>query len=211
MDRRQLLRASLVTAAAWPLVRTLRPGLALAQGVDVNAILHDPDAPEAGNPKGDVTIVAFFDYNCPFCKKAEPELEAAVTKDGRIRLVYKDWPILSDASIYAAQMALAAKYQGRYQDVHGALMAIPGRKIAKDQMRQAIAGTGIDMAKLEADRDSHKQEIGSLLQRTMAQADAMGLQGTPVYLVGPLKVAQALDAKGFRDAIAQARARQAGQ
>ena len=211
MVRRQLLLATAATAFTWSLACTLAPGQVWAQGVDVNAVLHDPDAPKAGNSKGDVTIVAYFDYNCPFCKKAEPELEAAVKKDGHVRLVYKDWPILSDASIYAAQMALAAKYQGRYQDVHDALMAIPGRKITKDQMRQAIAGTGIDMAKLEADRDTHKQEIGSLLQRTMAQADAMGLQGTPVYLVGPLKVAQALDAKGFRDAIAQARARQAGQ
>lgn len=202
MNRRTLLLATAATALA-------RPHRAFAEGVDVNAVLHDPDAPEAGNLKGDVTIVAFFDYNCPFCKKAEPSLESAVAKDGRVRLVYKDWPILSDASIYGAQRALAAKYQGRYQAVHDALMAIPGRKIPKEQMQQAIAATGIDMGRLEDDRHTHQDAIAALLQRTMGQADAMGLQGTPVYLIGPLKVAQVLDAAGFREAIAEARARQA--
>lgn len=77
-----------------------------------------------GNPKGNITIVTFFDYNCPYCKKAEPDLERVVKEDGQIRLVYKDWPILTKASVYGAQMALAAKYQGKYDAVHAALMAI---------------------------------------------------------------------------------------
>lgn len=79
---------------------------AFAQDPDTSAeaILNDPATPVAGNPKGDLTVVTFFDYNCPFCKKAEPALEKVVKEDGHIRLVYKDWPILTKASVYGASL-----------------------------------------------------------------------------------------------------------
>ncbi|ACS40355.1 MULTISPECIES: DsbA family protein [Methylobacteriaceae] len=208
MKRRTLL-ALLSAAALAPALRSLAPAAedAFAQGVDPNAILNDPEAPVSGNPKGDLTLVAFLDYNCPFCKKSHPDLERLVKSDGRIRLVHKDWPILGDASVYGAQLALAAKYQGRYDEVHRALMAIPGRKIPKERMLEAVSASGVDMARLEADRGAHASEIAALLQRNLDQADALGLQGTPVYLIGPLKVAAALDYDGFRQAVAQARAK----
>ncbi|MDH2309184.1 DsbA family protein [Methylobacterium brachiatum] len=208
MNRRTLL--ALIPAVAFaPALVSLAPhaGEAFAQGIDPNAILNDPEAPVSGNPKGDLTIVAFLDYNCPFCKKAEPDLLRLVKSDGRIRLVHKDWPILGDASVYGAQLALAAKYQGRYDDVHRALMDIPGRKIPKERMLEAVSAAGVDMTRLEADRTSHQGEIAALLQRNLDQADALGLQGTPVFLIGPLKVAAALDYDGFKQAVAQARAK----
>ncbi|SFG78450.1 DsbA family protein [Methylobacterium gossipiicola] len=208
MDRRTLL-ALLPAVALAPALLSLAPPIeeAFAQGVDPNAILNDPEVPVSGNPKGDLTIVAFLDYNCPFCKKAEPDLTRLVKADGRIRLVYKDWPILGDASVYGAQLALAAKYQGRYDEVHRALMAIPGRKIPKERMLEAVATSGVDVGRLEEDRKAHQAEIAALLQRNLDQADALGLQGTPVFLIGQLKVAAALDYDGFRQAVAQARAR----
>ncbi|MEE7459753.1 disulfide bond formation protein DsbA [Methylorubrum populi] len=208
MDRRTLL-ALLPAVALAPALLSMAPPTkeAFAQGVDPNAILNDPEAPVSGNPKGDLTIVAFLDYNCPFCKKAEPDLTRLVKADGRIRLVHKDWPILGDASVYGAQLALAAKYQGRYDEVHRALMAIPGRKIPKERMLEAVAASGVDVARLEEDRKAHQTEIAALLQRNLDQADALGLQGTPVFLIGQLKVAAALDYDGFRQAVAQARAR----
>ncbi len=194
MKRRTLL-ALLSAAALAPALRSLAPAAedAFAQGVDPNAILNDPEAPVSGNPKGDLTLVAFLDYNCPFCKKSHPDLERLVKSDGRIRLVHKDWPILGDASVYGAQLALAARYQGR--------------KIPKERMLEAVSASGVDMARLEADRGAHASEIAALLQRNLDQADALGLQGTPVYLIGPLKVAAALDYDGFRQAVAQARAK----
>ena len=207
MNRRQSLMI-LGALAAVPLVKYFGAPQAWAEGVDVDAILRDPDAPEAGNPKGDVTIVAYFDYNCPYCKKSEPDLEKVVHSDGKIRLVYKDWPILTEASVYGAQMALGAKYQGKYQAAHDALMAIPGRGISKDQMRDAVAASGVDMTKLQSDLSAHGDAITALLRRTLSQADAMGLQGTPVYLIGPYKVAAALDADAFKKVVAQARGRQ---
>ena len=208
MDRRTLL-ALMPAVALAPALLSLAPPIeeAFAQGVDPNAILNDPEVPVSGNPKGDLTIVAFLDYNCPFCKKAEPDLIRLVKTDGRIRLVHKDWPILGDASVYGAQLALAAKYQGRYDEVHRALMGIPGRKIPKERMLEAVAASGVDVARLEEDRKAHQAEIAALLQRNLDQADALGLQGTPVFLIGQLKVAAALDYDGFRQAVAQARAR----
>jgi protein-disulfide isomerase len=85
-------------------------------------------------------------------------------------------------------------------------MAIPGRKIPKERMLEAVSAAGVDMARLEKDRKAHQGEIATLLQRNLDQADALGLQGTPVFLIGPLKVA-ALDYDGFKQAVAQARAR----
>lgn len=204
MDRRQFCRA----AAVAPLLIAMSRQRAFAQNADVKAILHDPEAPEAGNPKGDVTIVAFTDYNCPFCKKSEPDLNRIIKEDGKVRLVYKDWPILSEASVYGAQLALAAKYQGKYDLVHHALMAIPGKKIPKPKMLEAVKASGIDMTRLNADLKARSASISTLLQRNMDQATALGLEGTPTYLIGPFRT-MALDYAGFKEALAEARRRQA--
>jgi len=180
-----------------------------AADVSREAILNDPATPTAGNPKGDLTIVVFFDYNCPYCKMSEPELTRLVKTDGKIRLVYKDWPILTEASIKGAQWALAAAYQGRYDDAHFAMMAIPGGKIPADQMREAIAKAGVDMERLDADLQTHAGDITALLRRNLAQADSLGLQGTPAYIVGQYRVTSALNYEGFKRVAADARARAA--
>lgn len=170
-------------------------------------IVADPAAPVAGNPKGDVTIVAYVDYNCGFCKKSAPALEKLVKADGKIRLVYKDWPILAESSISGAKLALAAKYQGKYEAAHHALMGLVGAKVPTEKMTAALTSAGIDMTRLAADGETHAKEIVALLKRNDAQAKGMLFQGTPVYLIGPLKVAEALDYAGFKEAVTQARAR----
>jgi protein-disulfide isomerase len=184
---------------------------ALAQFDDVSKemILNDPAAPVGGNPKGDVTIVAFLDYNCPFCKKSAPDLDRAVKEDGKVRLVYKDWPVIRPTSMDGAEFALAAKYQGKYDAAHHALMAIPGSGISKEKMRKALAAAGIDMRRLDADMKARSSEIEAIIKRNMAQADALGLTGTPTYLIGPF-MTSTLDYKGFKQVIADARAKQAG-
>lgn len=170
-------------------------------------ILNDPAAPTSGNPAGDVTIVAFLDYNCPFCKQAAPDLERVVRQDGRIRLVYKDWPILTEASKYGARAALAAKYQGKYQEVHNALMSIPGRGISEAQMRQAISATGIDIGQHEIDMSAHAADIDVILNRNLAQADGLGLQGTPAFLVGSFMVPSVVSFDDFQKLVAEARSK----
>jgi protein-disulfide isomerase len=170
-------------------------------------ILNDPDAPVAGNRDGDLTIVDFFDYNCPYCKKAATSLEKLVKADGNIRLVYKDWPILHETSIIGARLALAAKYQDRYLPVHHALMDIPGYGIPRDQMLEAVRKTDVDQARLDADLTAHADDILRLIKRNLNIAEAIGLQGTPGFLVGAYKVNQALTYEGFVRVVADARAR----
>jgi protein-disulfide isomerase len=199
MNRRSLIRLALIasfSASSWSAVH--------AQ-VNVEAILNDPAAPVGGNPRGDVTIVAFLDYNCPFCKKSAPDLERLARDDGHIRIVFKDWPILGEASVVGAKMALAARYQGRYEGAHAALMAVPGRRNPADKMTDALVKAGVDMNRLKADLDAHDAEITALLKRNLEQADSIGLQGTPVFLIGPYKVAQGLDYDGFKKVVAQVR------
>lgn len=171
-------------------------------------IVGDPAAPVGGDPKGDVTIVAYLDYNCPYCKRSAPALDKLVRTDGKVRLVYKEWPILSESSVVGAKLALAAKHQGKYEAAHKALMGLVGAKIPVDKMTAALTSAGIDMARLKADAAAHNDEISAALKRNDAQARGMQFRGTPVYLIGPLLVAAPLDYDGFKDAVAQARERQ---
>src|SRR6202008_4197318 len=90
-------------------------------------IFDDPDAPVAGNPKGDVSVVEFFDYRCPYCKQVEPALEALLGQDKKLRFVYKEFPVLGPDSVTAARAALAAHKQGKYDAMHRALRAFKGQ------------------------------------------------------------------------------------
>lgn len=202
MNRRSLLSlgASIPVALA---AFSLRGTGASSQAA---SIPFDPEAPIGGNPKGDLTIVAFLDYNCPYCKQSAPALEKILQTDGNIRLVYKDWPILAESSVYGAQLALGAKHQGKYEAVHKALMGIPGHGIPKEKMLAAVKASGIDMRRLQADLDAHSTEIMALLKRNLAQANALGLQGTPTYIIGPF-VESTLDYDGFKQVVSDARAK----
>jgi protein-disulfide isomerase len=172
------------------------------------ALLSDPQTPVGGDPKGDVTIVSFFDYNCPYCMKAQVDLLKLLETDKRIRIVYKDWPIFGDVSVYAAKVALAANLQGKYVAVHDALMATGGKKTTEAEVRQIALSAGVDAERLDADLVAHSAEIEATLKRTDKQATAMGFEGTPVFLIGPFLVAAALDLPGFQQAVSNARERQ---
>ncbi len=208
LSRRTALAVLAIAAIAVPLAAPAAFSQYAAASKEM--ILNDPAAPVGGNPKGDVTIVAFLDYNCPYCKKSAPDLERIVKEDGKIRLVYKDWPILRPSSMDGARLALAAKYQGKYETAHHALMSILGFGISKEQMRETVEVSGIDMKQLDADLAAHATEIEALIKRNMAQGDALGLQGTPAYLIGPF-VTSTLDYQGFKQVVSNARARQAAK
>ncbi len=210
-SRRFALRLIALLAALAPAAAHAAPPGLDARDISREMIIGDPAAPVGGDPKGDVTIVAYLDYNCGFCKRSAPALERLVKTDGRIKLVYKDWPILAESSVAGAKIALAAKYQGKYEAAHRALMSLPGGNVAQAKMLAAAATAGIDMARLETDAAAHDAEIVALLKRNDAQARGMGFAGTPVYLIGPLLVAAAPTYEEFRDAVAQARERQQGR
>lgn len=204
-DRRSFLRKGLSISVAAS-INLGFAGCVKAQAMTLDAIVNDPDAPTAGNPKGDVVIVAFLDYNCQYCKKSAPDLDGIVKTDGGVKLVYKDCPVLTEASVFGARMALAAKYQGAYGLVHATLMRVPGKRNPQSYMEDSIASSGVDMAQLKADLESHGPEIDALIKRNVAQAQALGFEGVPNFLIGPFAANGYVDYDGFKSAVAQARA-----
>jgi protein-disulfide isomerase len=170
-----------------------------------DAILRDPDIPALGNPQGDLTIVEYFDYQCPYCKKLAPDLAKLVQDDGNIRIVLKDWPIFGDASVRAAKLALASKYQDKYPQAHDALIAANG-KLNESNIDDLLANAGIDVAKATADLQTHQKSIDDLLARNGAQAEAFGFEGTPGFIVGTFRVPGVIEMNVFKQVIADARA-----
>lgn len=160
--------------------------------------------PVGGNPKGNTTIVTFFDYNCPFCKRTVAPMNKVVAADGQIRVIYKEWPILATSSVFGAKLALVAAYQGKYLEAHHALMGL-GRRPSEDDMVKAVTATGIDMKRMEADTQAHGEAIMGLLRRNNREAEELGLQGTPAFIVGSFLIPAALDEDGFRQVVSDAR------
>jgi len=183
------------------------PGPALAQsdGVLTEAlVLRDPDIPVAGNPNGDISIVEYFDYQCPYCRKLEPELRQVVHDDGKVRLVLKDWPILGPASVTAARMALASKYQDKFIQAHDALIGI-NSKLTEPRISELLAGAGIEMDRLTRDLAANATAIDAVLARNNDQATAFDFKGTPSFIVGKFRVPGVLTMAQFAQVIADAR------
>jgi protein-disulfide isomerase len=167
-------------------------------------MLKDPGTEAAGARNPDVTIVEYFDYNCPFCKKLVPELRTVLARDPKIAIIYKDWAILGPVSVYAAQSALAAGYQGRYLAAHDALISGP-RLARNDQVDEILQKAGVNMDTLKKDRIAHAAQIGALLERNDEEAHALTLHGTPGIVVGRQLVAGSADADTLTKLIAKSR------
>jgi protein-disulfide isomerase len=182
---------------------------ALGEGFDDtlsrDAVLRDPEIPVLGNPDGDLTVVEYFDYQCPYCKKLAPELATVVREDGKIRLVLKDWPIFGAGSRSAAQLALAAKYQNKYQEAHDALIGAR-EKLSDANIPELLTKAGVDVEKARQDLQAHQKTIDDVLTRNDKQADAFGFQGTPGFIVGFFRVPGVVEMKVFKQIIADARA-----
>ncbi len=144
-------------------------------------LYRHPDAPVAGNPDGDITIVEFFDYNCGYCKRGFHNVLKLIETDPKVRVVFKELPILSKDSEEAAKIALAARAQGKYWEMHRALIESKGRvteAFALDQAKKL----GLDVAKLKVDKDG--EPVKAELARVEALARKMNINGTPHFLVG---------------------------
>jgi len=146
-------------------------------------MLTKPGTDPVGARNPDVTIVEFFDYNCPYCKQLVPSLKALLAQDPKLAIVYKDWPVLGPVSQYAAASALAAGWQGKYLPAHDALISGP-RLARNDQVDAILQSAGVNMDTLKKDRASHAREIAALLERNDAEAHALALGGTPGLVVG---------------------------
>ena len=167
-------------------------------------IADDPIAPKLAPEGYDVTIISYSDYQCPFCRKIHPELERLAQEDGKVRIVYRDWPIFGPASEEAARMAIASQWQNKHRQFNDALMRTDG-KLSSEKIRAAAAAAGIDFARLERDMETREDDIDGVLRRTAMQAAQMGLQGTPAMLVGPYMIPGAVDYAGLTRAVAEAR------
>jgi protein-disulfide isomerase len=188
----------------------IAPGSALGQSdaadnvLSESAVLRDPEIPVAGNADGDITIVEYFDYNCPYCRKLEPELRQVVQDDGKVKLVYKDWPVLGPVSTAAARLALATKYQDKYVAAHDALMGSASR-LTEPRIRELLSNAGIDVDRAAKDLETNAKAIDAILARNNDQATAFGFKGTPSFIIGKFRVPGALTMAQFDQAIADAR------
>jgi len=146
-----------------------------------DALLRNKMDPIGGNKSGNITLIEFFDYNCGWCKRTTSHMKAALKADGNVRVVYKEFPILAPSSRMAAQAALAARNQGKYQEMHDGLMAARG---ALDETKiMAIAEKiGLDLRKLKTDMRS--PEVEAAIASNLALARKLNIQGTPAFIVG---------------------------
>ena len=163
---------------------------------------RDPNAPVLGNPDGDVTVVEFFDYNCPYCKRAMAEVQGLLEADRNVRLVYREWPILSEGSVFAAKAALAAREQGQYEEFHWALMGMQGRAEEASVLRVAEE-IGLDVEQLRADMDA--PEVEEHIATSMRLTQALGFNGTPSFVIGETLVPGFVDEEQLRSVVEETR------
>ncbi|MFL0586375.1 DsbA family protein [Sphingomonas olei] len=151
-----------------------------------------------GNPDGDVTLVEFFDYNCGYCRASLPIIEQLIERDPKVRVVFRELPILAEESRDAARASLAAAAQGRFVPFHNALYA--AGPVTADSIAAAARTAGVDLGKIPDDADT---EIAG----NIGLATKLGISGTPAWVVGDRVLSGALPLDRLQDAVAAARAR----
>jgi protein-disulfide isomerase len=169
-------------------------------------IFNNPADPVIGNAQGDVTVVEFFDYRCPYCKRVTDSLMTLLKDDPNVRLVFKELPILGPESVVAARIALAAHRQGKYEQVHTAFMAHKG-SFEEAALLELAGSVGVDPAKLAADMAD--PAIQGQLQANDSLAGALGITGTPGFLFGKQLVPGAVSLDDMKKLVSATRA-QAG-
>jgi protein-disulfide isomerase len=171
-----------------------------------DALFNSPRHVVVGNPQGDVTMVEFFDYNCGYCKKAMTDMLEMIKADPKLRVVLKEFPVLGQGSVEAARVAVAVRMQDKtgkkYLDFHQKLLGIRGQANQAAAM-SAAKDVGMDMVKLEKDLAS--PEVKSSLEESYKLAEALGLNGTPSYVIGTDVVVGAVGQPGLKEKVSQAR------
>ena len=166
------------------------------------ALTRTPGDPVAGNPNGDVTIVEFYDVRCPYCRRMVPVIAELIRRDPKVRIVYKDFPILGPASTLAARALLAAHKQGGYNKMHAALMT-GSPTIDQDTLRSTTTRIGLDWDRLQRDMDD--PEIQVRLAANLSLGRKLDIQGTPAYVIGEKMLPGAVDIADLIGAVAAAR------
>jgi protein-disulfide isomerase len=171
-----------------------------------DALFNSPRQVVLGNPQGDVTFVEFFDYNCGYCKRALTDMVELLNKDPKLRVVLKEFPVLGPGSVEAAQVAVAVRMQDKtgkkYLDFHQKLLGGRGQ-VDKAKALAAAKDVGLDVARIEKDLKS--DEVSKTLEESMKLAEALGLNGTPSYVIGNDVVIGAVGLAGLTQKIQAAR------
>ncbi|MHA1523961.1 MAG: DsbA family protein [Alphaproteobacteria bacterium] len=165
-------------------------------------IFREKDATIIGNPNGDITLVEFSDYNCPYCKRAVGDVERLIENDKNLRVVVKEFPILGEGSVEAAKVSLAVAKQGKYFEFHRKLFEVRGRKNSARAL-QLAQEMGLDMEKL--DQDMKSDAVNDSITATLKLATILGIRGTPAFIVGSDIIPGAVGYEALRGAIAAAR------
>jgi len=165
-------------------------------------LMNAPASPVLGNPSGDVTVVEFLDYRCPYCKAMHQPIADMIAADGNVRVVIKEFPILGDDSLFAARAALAAGKQGKYAEMHTALMTFKGKLSAQD-VENAAAQLGLDIVRLKDDMAA--PEVDQELQQNYNLAESLGINGTPAFVIGETLIPGAIKLEDLKAHIAKAR------
>ncbi|PIB23996.1 hypothetical protein BFP76_01735 [Amylibacter kogurei] len=173
---------------------------ALAENKDT--IMDVSNAVVLGNPDGDVTIVEFFDYNCGYCKRAAPAVHDLIDSDSNIRVIYREWPILSEGSVAAAKVSLAARNQGKYEELHWALMDL--QQVDEAAALRVAEGLGMDIAQLKIDMES--DAVAEHIATSRNITSALGLTGTPSFIVGDTVVPGFVPKESLEELVAKVRA-----
>ncbi len=173
---------------------------------NAKALFASPHQVTLGNPNGDVTMVEFFDYSCGFCKRAVPDMLTLLKDDPKLKIVLKEFPILGPGSVDAAHVAIAVRMQapdaGKYLAFHEALFAGAGAA-SKEKALAVAQAQGFDMARLN--RDMASDEVAATLAETVQLGEALGIRGTPGYVIGDQIIPGAIGVAGLEAQIAVAR------
>jgi protein-disulfide isomerase len=208
-SRREIAQAATVAGLGWGgamlLQRTAPLGRDLGINKTVAQIVADHSAPRIGPADANLTMAVFSDYQCPACKLTEPVMLAAARADGGVRIIFKEWPIFGGISERAARVALAGNLQGIYPALHERLMA-SRQRLSEQLLQEATVAVGGDWPRLLADLRTHGAAIESQVAATSHQAFALGLDGTPSFIIGSLLIIGGMDKATFARAFAQARA-----
>lgn len=167
-------------------------------------LFDDAGSPVRGNANGDVTLVEFFDYNCPYCRRILTTLADLQEANPRLRVVYKEFPILTENSRFAARAALAARNQDKYFEFHDALMSAGGI-VNPEKVIEVARKVGISIRRLR--RDMNDPEIQATIDRNLALATAMNITGTPSFVVGDRIFRGAADGETLQALIDRGRSR----
>ena len=207
LSRNEVWQLGAAVAAAVFFPYLLRTHGSLGENVGNNSLAlevrEDRSSPADDNPAADLTLIIFTDYRCPACRASYPAMKRAVAKDGKVRIVYKDWPIFGDASQRAAEVAVASDSQRIYPLVHDRLMS--GGVGNDDDLRAAVERSGGDWQRLQRYLATNRTHISERIRRNRMQAFQLGLEGTPGYLIGPILVRGALNEEEFTRVFKQAR------